>query len=107
MTSESLPTAASAEHITDALRRAGVLGDGRICDVVVESSCDTILSRIVRLGLSYQGASAMPARLKHFGLTGKRQPISVIARSAATRQSPPGEPPLVRQGIAASLRSSQ
>jgi hypothetical protein len=60
MTSEALPTAASAEHLTDALRRAGLLGDGRVCDVVVESSRDTILSRIIRLRLSYQGASDAP-----------------------------------------------
>jgi hypothetical protein len=60
MTSGALPTAASAEHLTDAFRQAGVLGDGRVCDVVIESSRDTILSRIIRLHLSYQGATDAP-----------------------------------------------
>jgi hypothetical protein len=60
MTSESLPIAASAEHLTDVFRRAGLLEDGSVCDVVVESSRNTILSRIMRLRLSYQGASNAP-----------------------------------------------
>ena len=41
--------AAEPEYLTDALRRAGALGTGRVLDVVVESSKATILSRIVRL----------------------------------------------------------
>jgi hypothetical protein len=56
---EPLPIAASTEHLTDAFRRAGLLGDGRVSDVV-ESSRDTILSWIIRLRLSYQGASDAP-----------------------------------------------
>src|SRR5215472_10183115 len=46
---EALPRAAEPEYLTDALRRAGALGTGRVLDVVVESSKATILSRIVRL----------------------------------------------------------
>ena len=46
---EDLPRAAQPEYLTDALRRAGVLGAGRVRDIVVESSKATILSRIVRL----------------------------------------------------------
>ncbi len=60
MTAEPLPIAASTEHLTDAFRRAGLLGDGRVTDVVVESSRDTILSRMIRLRLSSQGASDAP-----------------------------------------------
>ncbi len=60
MSSESLPMEASAEHLTDVFRRAGVLGDGRVCDVVVESTRTTILSRITRLVLTCQGAASTP-----------------------------------------------
>src|SRR5262249_9969546 len=54
---ESLPSAASAEHLTDLFRRSGALGSGRICSVVVADSRHTILSRIIRLTLSYEGAA--------------------------------------------------
>jgi hypothetical protein len=54
---ESLPRAAQAEHLTDALRRCGALGEGRVCNVVVESSRPTILSQITRLRLTYDGAA--------------------------------------------------
>jgi hypothetical protein len=55
---EDLPRAAQPEYLTDALRRADALGAGRVRDVVVESSKATILSRIIRLRLSYDGAMA-------------------------------------------------
>jgi hypothetical protein len=55
---DSLPGAADAAHLTAALRRSGALGDGRVCQVDVESSRATILSRIIRLRLSYEGAAA-------------------------------------------------
>jgi hypothetical protein len=58
MTTESLPGAASAEHLTAALRRCGTLGDGRVCNVVVESERATVLSRILRLSLTYEAAAA-------------------------------------------------
>ena len=54
---EALPRAAQPEYLTDALRRAGALGAGGVCDVVVEGSKATILSRSVRLRLSYDGAA--------------------------------------------------
>src|SRR4029079_1113010 len=57
-TTEPLPQAAGAQHLTDALRRAGAIADGRVCDVVVESSRATILSRIIRLRLSFDGSAA-------------------------------------------------
>ena len=61
---EDLPRAAHPEYLTDALRRAGALGARRVCDVVVESSKPTILSRIIRLRLSYDGPAAdAPASL--------------------------------------------
>jgi|SRR5262245_12698237 len=62
--SDELPRAAQAEHVTDALRRSGVLGSGRVCDVAVKSARDTILSRIIRLRLTYDGdAGASPKSL--------------------------------------------
>ena len=54
---EALPRAAEPEYLTDALRRAGALGTGRVLDVLVESSKVTILSRIVRLRLDRPRAS--------------------------------------------------
>jgi hypothetical protein len=58
MTSEELPAAAEAEHLTEALRRCGALANGRVSGVAVESSRNTILSRIIRLRLSYEGTAA-------------------------------------------------
>jgi hypothetical protein len=51
-----LPEAAHADYLTDALRRAGVLRDGRVREVVTESSKATVLSRIIRLRLHYDDA---------------------------------------------------
>lgn len=55
--SNALPPAADADHLTTALRNAGVLDHGRVRDVAVQSSRDTIVSHIIRLGLSYDGAA--------------------------------------------------
>lgn len=60
MTSNALPTAASADHLTAALRRCGVLGDGSVRDVVVERSFHTLLSHIFRLQLRYENAASGP-----------------------------------------------
>src|SRR5207245_2646626 len=50
-----LPGVTQPEHLSEALRRCGVLGAGRVRDVAVESSRATILSRIIRLRLAYDG----------------------------------------------------
>jgi hypothetical protein len=64
MTTQPLPNAAEADHLTDALQRWGALADGRVRDVVVESSRPTLLSRIIRLRLTYDdGAVDAPASL--------------------------------------------
>ena len=63
MTPEPLPKAVDAKYLTCALRGCGALGEGRVCDVVVESSRPTPLSRIMRLRLTYDGAVAGPASL--------------------------------------------
>jgi hypothetical protein len=58
MTTNPLPPAVTADHLTTALRKAGVLGDGRVRDVAVKSSRDTVVSHIIRLGLGYDGPAA-------------------------------------------------
>jgi hypothetical protein len=63
MTPDSLPQAASPEHLTDALRRSSALGNGRVLDVTVESSRATLISRIIRLRLAYDGAVDAPGSL--------------------------------------------
>src|SRR5260370_4593616 len=60
MITQSLPPAASADQITTALRKAGVLGDGCVRDVAVERSFDTLLSHIFRLELSYDATLGGP-----------------------------------------------
>ena len=57
MSTGPLQIAIKAEQLTDALRRSGALGDGRVCNVVVESSRATLLSNIIRLRLKYDGAA--------------------------------------------------
>ena len=48
-----VPPQATASHLTAVLRRAGVLGQGEVVDVAVETSRDTLISRITRLRLTY------------------------------------------------------
>jgi hypothetical protein len=57
MTAEPLPRAAEADYLTEALCRCGALADDRVCEAAVESSRATLLSRIIRLRLSYDGAA--------------------------------------------------
>lgn len=57
MTSEPLPEAIHVGHLTEALRRSGVLGEGCVSDVAVESSRMTVLSQIIRLRLTYDGSA--------------------------------------------------
>src|SRR5262249_25393718 len=58
MSTRPLDIAIEAEQLTDALRRSDALGDGRVCNVVMESSHSTLLSNIVRLRLTYDGAAS-------------------------------------------------
>src|SRR5262245_45273697 len=55
---DPLPAAAHADHLTEVLRKSGVLGGGRVAEVAVESSRATILSRIIRLRLTCEGPAA-------------------------------------------------
>jgi hypothetical protein len=52
---DALPQAAGADNITNALRRAGVLGEARVREAEAQSDRPTIVSRIIRLRLSYDG----------------------------------------------------
>jgi hypothetical protein len=52
-----LPDAAKLDHLTDALRRHGVLSAGRVRDVTTDAPHDTLVSRIARLKLAYEGAA--------------------------------------------------
>lgn len=54
----SLPLAASAEHLTEVLRRNGVLGGGRVSAVTIGKQFPTILSLVQRLRLTYEGEAA-------------------------------------------------
>lgn len=59
MTGEPLPGAATPEHLTEVLHRAGVLSAvAHVRAAAVESARPTILSRILRLRLDYAGPAA-------------------------------------------------
>ena len=60
---EPLPGAASAEYLTAALRRSDVLGEGCVDKVRLESSRPTLLSRIIRLSLTYDRTVDAPSSL--------------------------------------------
>jgi len=53
MSSDRNPEAASAEYLTDVLRRNGVIGNSHVHEVETESSRQLLLSRIIRLRLKY------------------------------------------------------
>jgi|KBSSwiStaDraftv2_1062776.scaffolds.fasta_scaffold107737_3 hypothetical protein len=53
-----VPPEASPERLTAMLRGAGVLEHGRVVDVAIESSRETLISRITRLRLRYDGHDA-------------------------------------------------
>ena len=53
MTTDSLPEAANAAHVTEALRKSGVLADNKVTHVAVEKSFATVLSHFFQLRLTY------------------------------------------------------
>jgi hypothetical protein len=97
MTTQALPQAADAAHLTDALRRAGVLDDARVSEVAVESSQNTVLSRIIRLELRYDGEAPRapkalilktchPDRAETFWFSGERE-VAFYTQAAARMPS--------------------
>src|ERR1700730_16025896 len=59
---ENLPPAAVPERLTETLRQCGALRHAHVREVVVESSRPTLLSRITRLRLVYEGDAGDPPR---------------------------------------------
>jgi hypothetical protein len=98
MTSEPLPESVTPKSLTRALRRSGVLGEGRVSAIEAENARSTVLSRIVRLRLAYEGEApgaprslifktGLPERLK-VGWNAGRQEVEFYAKVAAA--TPPG-----------------
>jgi hypothetical protein len=55
---ESLPPTVTPECLTEALRRSGALGDGRVRDAAVMNSLRKLRSHTFRLRLDYEGRAA-------------------------------------------------
>jgi ecdysteroid kinase len=98
MTPEALPESITPESLTLALRRSGALREGRVAAVEAESPRSTILSRIVRLRLVYEGEASgaplslifktgLPERLTG-GWNAGKQEVEFYAKVAAA--TPPG-----------------
>ena len=78
-----LPHVAQAEHITHVLRRSGVLGAATVRDVVVESDRPTLVSRVIRLRLDYDGA---PGEAPHSIILKTAHPERIALGSGAAFQ---------------------
>ncbi|MGJ4926448.1 phosphotransferase [Bradyrhizobium sp. HKCCYLS2038] len=57
MSSTDLPSVAEPAALTATMREAGVLASGVVSDIIVISDRPMLLSRIIRLGVSYSGAA--------------------------------------------------
>ena len=58
VTTDSLPSAAGADRINDALRRSGAIGSARVCGVTIMSSLKKLRSETLRLRLDYGDQAA-------------------------------------------------
>jgi hypothetical protein len=96
MSTDPLPAAAEPARLTAALRGVGALGDAHVSEVTVESARNTILSRIIRLRLSYEGnapdapqslifKTAMPERMTTPWNGGRREVAFYNEIAGATR----------------------
>src|SRR5205085_5743278 len=63
MTTEPLPPGVDTNHLTEALRQSGALADGCVTGIVAETARNTILSRIIRLRLTYDRQTDAPASI--------------------------------------------
>jgi hypothetical protein len=97
MTEETPPAAASADRLSDVLRRCGTLKNGSVSDVAVDSSRATILSRITRLRLTYAGEApgapstlilktSLPERINQPDWDAGRKEVAFYNDVAATMQ---------------------
>ena len=101
MSSDRRHEAASAEYLTDAMRRSGAIGDGHVSEVEIESSRSLLLSQVIRLRLKYdRGIPAAPNTLiLKTGLDGDSAKRPDIGRAEVTfydkvaREMPPGTLP--------------
>lgn len=84
MTTHASPKAAQADHLTDALRKSGALGGGRVATATIVHSFPTLLSQLHRLKLVYEGDAAAAPR--HLYLK-----TDLPGRPGATWQSGPRE----------------
>ena len=55
MSAEPVPEAAQPERLTEVLRRSGALKQARVSTVAVENARPTVISRVMRLRLGYEG----------------------------------------------------
>ena len=98
MTTHPPPESITPESLTLALRRSGALGDGRVSAVEAEQPRSTVLFRIVRLRLTYEGEAARAPQTLIFktglqerltgGWNGGRQEVEFYRKVAAA--TPPG-----------------
>ena len=82
VTAEPLPQSADAGHLTAALRRSGVLSDGRVCKVAIENTYPTVVSRVVRLRLTYEPDNDTAPRFVIFktGFSGRDSSLGTPGR---------------------------
>jgi hypothetical protein len=97
MAAETLPATASADRLSEVLRRCGTLENSSVSDVAVDSSRATILSRITRLRLTYAGEApgapstlilktSLPERINQPDWEAGRQEVAFYNDVAATMQ---------------------
>jgi thiamine kinase-like enzyme len=96
MTTDFLPPAASAEHLTAALRKSGALGDGRVCRVMATGSFLKQRSHTRRLRLEYEGSaddapSSVILKMGHLG-SADRSPTTNAHEIAFYRDVAPALP---------------
>jgi hypothetical protein len=98
MATETLPAVADADRLSEVLRRRGMLKDGSVLDVAIDSSRATILSRIARLRLTYAGEApgapstlilktSLPERIGNPDWDAGRQEVAFYNNVAATMQA--------------------
>jgi thiamine kinase-like enzyme len=86
MTTDALPPAADAEHLTEALRKSGALGAARVRNVAPIGSFAKLRSHTFRLGLDYEGRPEDAPRsviLKMGHLDGEGRPSYANAHEIA------------------------
>jgi hypothetical protein len=76
MSTDALPPVANAERLTEALRKSGALGEGRVCNVTAMASFAKLRSHTFRLRLDYAGPAegaprAMILKMGHLDSEGR------------------------------------